>query len=799
MCKIVKIKYVSPSGRRRTTERQQLCFRSNGVNTCAYVEVSEVTELIDEDGFFSLVGDDISAPASSPVIDVPTADSYRRLEHIDRRYRAKSPRPRPQLRGHEDLLHEEIRDLDELIAREEEMRRREQMLKQGDLEGKRYSPLAAQATSSGSKHDPRLGAQDTRSFEYDGLHSPHEGEDHSRATGQELLRQEQKKGAASRFRGIIPTSATSLRRKKTGRTREEVYQDLAARYPEAIEVEPMNDPYVKMAKPLKEELGRSNQQREADNADQLLQVEKENDRQESAWGKQKEKQQAREPNEKPEQELKHEDLPDAETRELEEDSVRQFRLHSAQQAVEQSRYQPEHLSSHTTQHTLPEDSDHHSLSSISDSDVSEYSQRPWDYATYETMLPWDHVMNTPLVSGELSDGSNLDERGEVVRSYDSEEARSHNASDLGQRETIDDRELSSRGDIVDGDEEDRALHQSKLKRGSTEGYHKRDYAQSIGNRTSDGEDVQLFGNVSSKGKTLHRLRRKYGGIRPSIFDEIADDDSDVSDHPHSIFSLENASLYSQSSIGSLGDFVDAFEQLVLLLAGHDKLQSLCEMAIQSADVGPERFERNFRRLLQIFGSQLRQEASPAMVDQCRAADLVRRRARDIASRIRNRYVDKSDRTRTMETPKDEESGDSSADDGDDHEPPQTETADFSNVKVFMITSKAFESLMQGVGNLVDPPWSVRLLTVLDDFHNRPQRYEVTDTDLQDLDRLIADLRFVDVRTVQFSETYRQSRLDRLQCYFEVWTGTSWNWWPFRQPQDKLKPRHGYISWTCVSQ
>jgi hypothetical protein len=84
MCKIIKIKYVSPDGRRRTTERETLCFRSDGINPCLYQEVEEMTELVSS-GTPSLVGDEISTPASASIPGTPltATANYRYREPFD--------------------------------------------------------------------------------------------------------------------------------------------------------------------------------------------------------------------------------------------------------------------------------------------------------------------------------------------------------------------------------------------------------------------------------------------------------------------------------------------------------------------------------------------------------------------------------------------------------------------------------------------------------------------------------------------------------------------------------------------
>lgn len=70
MCKIITIRYVSPDGRRRSTERKQLCFRSDGNRPCLHAEYEEVTELVSS-GTPSLIYDDIPSPVSTSIPGTP--------------------------------------------------------------------------------------------------------------------------------------------------------------------------------------------------------------------------------------------------------------------------------------------------------------------------------------------------------------------------------------------------------------------------------------------------------------------------------------------------------------------------------------------------------------------------------------------------------------------------------------------------------------------------------------------------------------------------------------------------------
>jgi hypothetical protein len=121
------------------------------------------------------------------------------------------------------------------------------------------------------------------------------------------------------------------------------------------------------------------------------------------------------------------------------------------------------------------------------------------------------------------------------------------------------------------------------------------------------------------------------GRSESLMVEEYDATSDI----ESIFSA--ASLESTSSIStpiSAIEVIDAAsEALVKLLANDDALNPLCVAAVSA--IKPDRFERNYRRLLRVYSVDLRTEASNGIQES--VARFVRHRARYAARAIRRHF------------------------------------------------------------------------------------------------------------------------------------------------------------------
>lgn len=118
-------------------------------------------------------------------------------------------------------------------------------------------------------------------------------------------------------------------------------------------------------------------------------------------------------------------------------------------------------------------------------------------------------------------------------------------------------------------------------------------------------------------------------------------ESDDSSAPQSVLSDDHTLLSSRSSITLDGVSLDAADQFVNLLLGHEQLNQLCTKAIESDIIGPVRFERNFKGLLKLYGTDLRKEALEFKKDTSVAVGYVDQRSRYAAAEFivrRSRYA-----------------------------------------------------------------------------------------------------------------------------------------------------------------
>lgn len=138
-------------------------------------------------------------------------------------------------------------------------------------------------------------------------------------------------------------------------------------------------------------------------------------------------------------------------------------------------------------------------------------------------------------------------------------------------------------------------------------------------------------------------------------------DSDEESHQSSLFSVHQSSATSQTSITSDSISNTALEQLVSLLLGQERLRSLCVLAVEDSGVGPDRFERNFRRLLKGYATDLKNNVGSGEHQQQNAAvNFITYRGRIAATRVRRACdkgyedrklkiaVTKEDKTRRVE-------------------------------------------------------------------------------------------------------------------------------------------------------
>jgi hypothetical protein len=152
------------------------------------------------------------------------------------------------------------------------------------------------------------------------------------------------------------------------------------------------------------------------------------------------------------------------------------------------------------------------------------------------------------------------------------------------------------------------------------------------------------------------------------------------------------SITSDSSISSLPDPVGAGERLVALLLEDSTIMQLCSDALFIIE--QEKFERNLRRLLKDFATELRKEAST--IQQHHAAHFVRFRARSSAHVICNSLIGdlvprKKPNQQHEPNEIDEEDHDS---DDDDADGPEDEVQNIQQLELFIKSSGAFEGFRE---------------------------------------------------------------------------------------------------------
>lgn len=214
-------------------------------------------------------------------------------------------------------------------------------------------------------------------------------------------------------------------------------------------------------------------------------------------------------------------------------------------------------------------------------------------------------------------------------------------------------------------------------------------------------------------------------------DSDADSKSFVDDD--SVFSLDR-SLSSQTSVASqeVGSYFT--QELVQLLFEDPVLQPLYIVALRSDQIGKERFQNNFRRLLMQYAEDIKQEAQ---TNEHRAVGgFVSRRLTIVSKEICSRISGQDDEERFYHLEKMAEKDDSrlkverylrsssqsngdipdSDDDSIDEifadEQYDESLTELSRVKRFMLTSFAFQSLCKNLHDFVYPSFRSRLYNLV---------------------------------------------------------------------------------------
>lgn len=154
-------------------------------------------------------------------------------------------------------------------------------------------------------------------------------------------------------------------------------------------------------------------------------------------------------------------------------------------------------------------------------------------------------------------------------------------------------------------------------------------------------------------------------------------------------------------------------------------QILSVAGVGSSQIGKERFQNNLRRLLVRFAKDLASEAHEK--DHYAAASLVQHATRSVANEIAARAVARSAEKGEVASivalctdcdsddeelqPQSENNDEYHANDYDEDENPQIDTRDVTAAKHFLETSNAFQTLLQSLGDFVQPAFHTVLTSL----------------------------------------------------------------------------------------
>jgi hypothetical protein len=127
-------------------------------------------------------------------------------------------------------------------------------------------------------------------------------------------------------------------------------------------------------------------------------------------------------------------------------------------------------------------------------------------------------------------------------------------------------------------------------------------------------------------------RYNHPTLSKPIAEETNEANSDSTSPAPSIFSAVTGDSISDTSVDSVIVFA-AEEQLIAFLASDENLGPIYRAA--TTKLSPQRFERNFARLLELYAQDLRSEAVDDMQNQ--AVHLVRSRRHPTARALRQKF------------------------------------------------------------------------------------------------------------------------------------------------------------------
>ncbi|ORY04774.1 hypothetical protein BCR34DRAFT_591111 [Clohesyomyces aquaticus] len=354
-----------------------------------------------------------------------------------------------------------------------------------------------------------------------------------------------------------------------------------------------------------------------------------------------------------------------------------------------------------------------------------------------------------------------------------------------------------------------------------DGQSKGDYARenNILSPTEDfqkGPDTPELRHTSPKEPDEEDLEMENLHNTEDVLSACADEEDSADDSWElgSWFSNDMQSNSSRTSFSSTTQ-ISATDAFASLLIADDEIRSLCVNAITDLNVGPARLERNLRQLLYRYSKDLSEEAaSPAQLIVVkylqsrswlqRIANKVRRTVCEESSSLDigkepldpgakiQRFLDSL--SRPNESVLEERSSESSSSD-DDQEGGIDEPREFNvqSLAAFLSNSRAFQLLKQNLQDFVFSTFSCRLDRVSQRILKQTGGALNKDTTM--LLSVISQLHSVNPVSFLVSDLH-VSLIDKWKYEVERLSGTTWNWWPLREPVYPLLPGHIYLLWQC---
>jgi len=186
----------------------------------------------------------------------------------------------------------------------------------------------------------------------------------------------------------------------------------------------------------------------------------------------------------------------------------------------------------------------------------------------------------------------------------------------------------------------------------------------------------------------------------------------ASSNDGSVFSIESlassATDLSKASGYSALQIATATRELISILQDDEVLRPLYTAAIQSDNIGPERFVNNFRRLLKMYSEKLKDEARDRL--DYLVAQLVAIKARHLAQSILEKFLGDADALKLA--PKEMDPGLESARKDDSSDEEEEPVVDEGIVREFLVESNAFKILRSQLQQFVLSPKSTMIKQVM---------------------------------------------------------------------------------------